>query len=155
MDLCLSASEPKWIEADNGYSAHTARAGCLPRQIDLTQSSRRSLAQHCALALRVSAATAGVWVGFSSPKMLAVASLAEGGAMSDDEDEASTPPPSFVRMRYTFVLLNEYAEWCDLCTLYAFDDAEALAVSKTLANGRPIKVWLGFHCIGVFLGTEH
>lgn len=87
--------------------------------------------------------------------MPAVASPAEAGAMSDDEGDASGPPPSFVRTRYTFVLLNERAEWCDLRSLYAVDDAEALAVSKALAKGRPFEMWHGFRCVGVFSGTEH
>lgn len=114
-----------------------------------------SLVQHHALSLRETAAIAGVLVNVSSPETPAVASLAEVGAMSDDKGEAPKPPPSFVRLRYTFVLLNERAEWCDLRSLYAVDDAEALAISKALANGRSFEVWHGFRCIGVFSSTEH
>jgi len=108
-----------------------------------------------ALSLRVTAATAGVLVDVSSPEMPAVASFAEVGAMSHDEGDAPRPPPSFARMRYTFILLNEHGEWCDLQSLYAVDDAEALAVSKILADGRHFEVWQASRCVGIFSSTEH
>jgi hypothetical protein len=87
--------------------------------------------------------------------MPAVASIAEVGAMSDEEDDTSKSPSSFAPLRYTFVLLNEDGEWRDIQSIYAVDDAEALVASKYLANGRPFEVWHGFRCVGSFSGTEH
>lgn len=75
--------------------------------------------------------------------------------MSDEKGDAPRLPPSFVRMRYTFVLLNGRGEWRDLQTLYAVDDAEALAISKILADGQPFELWHGCRCVGAFSGTEH
>ncbi|MDP4003289.1 hypothetical protein [Methylobacterium sp. NEAU K] len=75
--------------------------------------------------------------------------------MSDDKGDLPTPPPSFIPLRYTIVLLNEHGEWIDIGSIYAVDDAEALAASKILAAGQSFEVWLGFHCLGSFSGTEH
>lgn len=74
--------------------------------------------------------------------------------MSDDKGDLPRPP-SFTRRRYTFVLLNERGAWRDIKSVYAVDDAEALAISKFLAEGQPFEVWLGFRCLGTFSGTEH
>ncbi|MHB2208100.1 hypothetical protein [Methylobacterium sp. CM6257] len=75
--------------------------------------------------------------------------------MSDDTGDPSGSPPSFARMRYALVLLNMHGEWRDLRSIYAVDDAEALALSKILTEGQPFEVWQGFRCVGVFSGTEH
>lgn len=102
----------------------------------------------------MTAATANVLVDLFSPKVLAVASPAEAGTMSDDEGD-SPGPPAFTRMRYALVLLNKHGEWRDLRLIYAVDDAEALAVSKFLADGWAFELWHGSRCVGDFSSTEH
>ena len=87
--------------------------------------------------------------------MPVVASTAGADAMSNHKGDVRRRQPSSNTVRYTFVLLNERGDWRDIQSIYAVDDAEALAMSKFLAKSQPFEVWLGFRCLGVFSGTEH
>ncbi|MGH1570890.1 hypothetical protein ACRAWG_09705 [Methylobacterium sp. P31] len=53
------------------------------------------------------------------------------------------------------MLLNKAGDWIDVQDILAFDDVEAISISRLLTDNNPFELWLGICCVAISTGKLH